>query len=384
MIASSPMRPTGSPRKILQVTWSYFPYIGGVPTHAYEVATRLAKRGFDVTVLSTDPGGVLTREEIADCVRLIRVPAYPKDRDFYFAPQIFGAIQAGQWDIIHCQGVHSLVAPLAMMAALRTRTPYVMTFHSARHASALRNFLRPLQWRALRPLLRQASHLIAISDQEAVYFQKLLGVPTDRLSIIPNGSDLPAVDDQAIQRDETLIVTVGRLDPLKGHQRLIEALPRVLEQRPDVRLLIVGAGDYEAALREQARSLGIADRVEIRAISPIARQEMAKVLKQAGIVVFMSFSENSPIAAREAIAMGCSVLLTHTSGLAALAEKGLARSIPVESTSQEVADAIVSQIRHPFVPDQIDLIKWDDCVTAITDVYRRVVDPRCLPSGSLG
>lgn len=359
-------------RRILQVTWSYFPYMGGVPTHAYELATRLARRGFDVTVLSTDPMGTLAREEMAERVRLIRVPAFPKDRDYYFAPDIFKVIARERWDLIHLQGAHNFVAPTAMLAALRTQTPYVVTFHSARHASAVRNALRPIQWRVLSPLLRRAAHLIAISEQEATYFQKLLQVQMDRFSVIPNGFDLPIPDDAPPKQDSGLIVTVGRLDPLKGHQRLIEAMPKVLEQRPDARLLIIGSGDYEANLRARSQALGVAERVEIRAIPPIARAEMAKVLKQAGIVVFMSYSENSPIAAREAIAMGCSVLTTYVSGLSVLADKGMAQPIPVESTPQEIADAIVRQLRHPFVPQDIDLIKWDDCVTAVTEIYDRI------------
>jgi hypothetical protein len=90
---------------------------------------------------------------------------------------------------VHVQGVHTLVAPLAMFAAARSRVPYVVTFHTGGHSSWLRSALRPLQWRTLRPLLAGADRLIGVSAFEAKLFEGTLGLPPWRFVVIANGSE---------------------------------------------------------------------------------------------------------------------------------------------------------------------------------------------------
>src|SRR5260370_14019798 len=95
---------------------------------------------------------------------------------------------------------------------------------------------------------------------------------------------------------QTLIVSIGRLERYKGHQRLITALPKIREWRSDVRLLILGAGPYEANLREFARGIGVAEHVGICSVSARDRQGMAEILLQAAIVALLSEYETPPIA----------------------------------------------------------------------------------------
>jgi glycosyltransferase involved in cell wall biosynthesis len=133
------------PLKILMVTPRYFPLMGGVETHVYEVARRLAARGVDVTVLTTDPTGELAARETSEGVSIIRVRAYPPSTDFYVAPAIYKIVSEGDWDVVHCQGFHTFVPPIAMLAAQRAGIPYMLSFHSGGHSSGLRHSIRGLQ-----------------------------------------------------------------------------------------------------------------------------------------------------------------------------------------------------------------------------------------------
>src|SRR5207244_839092 len=94
----------GTGLRVLMVAARASLYTGGVETHMHELAPRLARAGLDVTVLSTDPERRLPREERADGVRVLRVPSWPANRDWYFAPGIFRTIVSQSWDLIHCQG----------------------------------------------------------------------------------------------------------------------------------------------------------------------------------------------------------------------------------------------------------------------------------------
>lgn len=369
------MLPTiSAPLRILMVTPRYFPDMGGVETHVAEVSRRLARSGADVTILTTDRTGRLPSSEQIDGVSIRRVRAWPAQRDYYFAPGIARVMTNGAWDVMHCQSYHTLVAPLAMLTARRANIPYVVTFHGGGHSSPIRTALRGGQWTLLRPLLARANRLIAIAKFEIALYSSRLRLPRDRFAFIPNGADLaPVPKATAAPTDGTLIVSVGRLERYKGHHRAIVALPEVLKLRPDARLRIVGAGPYEPDLRRLAHKLGVLDRVEIGPIPPTDRQGMAATLASAALVTLLSDYETHPIAALEALALGRPVLVAHTSGLGELADRGLARSVPLDSSAAQVASAMLEQLRHPLVPAPIELPSWDDCAAKLLQLYHMII-----------
>ncbi|MDQ6670141.1 MAG: glycosyltransferase family 4 protein [Chloroflexota bacterium] len=359
--------------RVLLVTARYFPFTGGIETHVYEVARRLSDAGVDVTVLTTDPGGRLKSDELIFGVRVVRARAWPDVEDFYFAPGIYGYVRKGGWDVVHVEGSHTFAPPLAMLAARHARLPYVVTFHTGAHSSKLRNAGRGIQWMLLRGLFAKADRLVAVSRFEEEFFRERVHLPAERFIYIPNGSDLPEpYPDVSSSTDGPLILSIGRLEQYKGHHRVIRALPKLLERRPDARLCILGSGPYEHALRQLAGQLGVADRVEIRTIAAEDRRGMATALARANLVVLMSQGESHPVAVMEALALRRPVLGAHTPGLIELAERGLVRSIPVDSPPGVVAAAMLEQLEHPLIPGPGRLPTWDECASALLRVYQRI------------
>ena len=363
------------PLRLLFVAARYFPYIGGVETHVYEVARRLVHAGVEVTVLSTDVSGQLPTTEEVEGVLIRRVRAWPRNKDYYFAPDIYRVISQGTWDLLHCQGYHTLVPPLAMLAALQARIPYVVTFHSGGDSSSFRRAFRGGQRMALRPLLARAERLIGPSRWESEFFRTRLRLPSRQFLVIPNGADrlaaLPGTRERT--REAPRILSIGRLERYKGHQRVMAALPKVQEQFPKLRLRIVGTGPYESTLHKLARKLGVAEYVEIQSIPLGDRDGMASVIAQADLVTLLSEYESQGIVVLEALALKRPVLVAATSALQEFADLGLARAIPLESTPEEVAEAIVSQLRQPLVPMNVELPTWDACATDLLALYHSIV-----------
>lgn len=362
--------------RVLFVTARYFPDAGGVETHCYEVARRLAHQGVDVTVLATACRPGLPACEVVDGVTIRRVPAWPAERDYYFAPGIWTIIREGGWDIVHVQGVHTLVAPLAMLAARSACIPYVLTFHTGGHSSRVRRSIRGVQWGMLRPLLARADRLIGVSRFEARDFSERLRLPAGQFTVIRNGAQLPPPPSSQQRPAGTLLVSIGRLERYKGHHRVIAALPAVLEHRPDARLLILGAGPCEEELRQQARALGVDGRVEIRAIPAADRVAMSTAVASADLVTLLSDYEAHPIAVLEALSLKRPVLVADTSGLRELAEDGLVTAIDIGSAPRAVAAAILRQLADPLVPTDIVLPSWEACVSELRAVYERAVEAR--------
>jgi glycosyltransferase involved in cell wall biosynthesis len=361
--------------RLLLVTPRYLPLTGGVENHVYQVSRRLACLGLDVSILTADRGGRLPRREHVGGVQVLRVRAWPERRDYFFAPEMWRVIRKGAWDLIHLQSYHTLVAPLAMAAALRARIPYVVTFHGGGHSSRLRAALRRWQLAALRPLLARAERLIAVASFEIPQYSAQLGVRGERFALIPNGADLGGELSQPVHiSDATLIVSVGRLERYKGHQRIISAMPAIVAQRPDVRLRIAGVGPYEPELRRLAERLGVAERVEIRAVPMHDRSGMAGLMAGAALVAVLSDYETHPIAALEALSLGRPVLVTATSGLQELADRGMARAIPLRSRPEEVAAAALRLLEQPAVACGLTLPTWDDCAAHLHTLYRAVLE----------
>jgi glycosyltransferase involved in cell wall biosynthesis len=369
--------------RILMVAARCYPFMGGIETHIQEVGPRLVARGHAVEVLTTDPSGELPAEEEVGGMRVQRVPAWPKDRDFYVAPGIYAAIRRGSWDLIHFQGYNTFVAPVGLLAALRRDLPFVLTFHSGGHSSRLRNAVRSTQHALLRPLIARAAWLIGVSEFEADFFSTRMRVPRERFAVIPNGAAMPT-PSRGVTVDPHLIVSGGRLERYKGHHRAIAALPELIRRVPDARLRVVGAGPYEGELRALVRTLGLEDRVTIASIPGSDRQKMADLLASAGLFVLFSEYEAHPVAVVEALSLRRPVLVSDTSGLGELAAKGLCRAIPRDAEPSEVAAAIAEELEaRREIPD-LTLPDWDDCAQSLSEVYDDVWNRRltsCLTPG---
>ena len=359
--------------RILQVSARYPPFAGGTETHTFEVSNRLVERGHAVTVLTANPDKKLEPLEEMNGVQAHRIPVWPARGDYYVNPQVYEVVRAGQWDVVHCQGYHTFMAPAAMLTALRSRTPYFVSFHSGGHSSRLRTALRGVQRQLLRPLLARAQRLIAVSKFEMRLFRDKLSLPHEKFAIIPNGGEIPRVPsdlkEDLRRANGTLILSVGRLERYKGHQRVIAAMPQVLERVPDARLRIVGTGAFEKNLRAQARELGIEARVEIAGIPVKNRWEIATLLASGALVVLLSEYEAHAIAIMEALVVGRPVLVLDTAGLHDMVEAGLVRGIPLSSTSAQVAQAIIEELDKPMNPAKLKLPTWDDCVDALSNLY---------------
>lgn len=361
--------------RILMVAARCYPFMGGIETHIHEVGPRLVARGHAVEVLTTDPSRELPVEGEVGGMRVRRVPAWPKDLDFYLAPGIYAAIRRGSWDLIHFQGYSTFVAPVGLLAALRRDLPFVLTFHSGGHSSRLRNAVRSTQHALLRPLMARAARLIGVSEFEADFFSATMRVPRERFAVIPNGAAMPA-PSRGVTVDPHLIVSGGRLERYKGHHRAIAALPELIRRVPDARLHVVGTGPYEGELRALVRTLGLEDRVTIAAIPGSERQKMADLLASAGLFVLFSEYEAHPVAVVEALSLRRPVLVSDTSGLRELAAKGLCRAIPRDAGPSEVAAAIAEELEaRREIPD-LTLPDWDDCAQSLSEVYDDVWNNR--------
>ncbi len=380
--------PATAPR-VLLVTARYPPYAGGTETHVAEVARRLARRRPGaVAVLTTDPGGCLDAAQLDGGVGLVvlRARAWPGRGplgDLHLAPGLIAAIarERQRRDLLHLQGYHTLVAPLALLVATVARLPYVVSFHSggpddADRGVSVRGAVLRAQRAIMRPLLLRARALIAVSTFEADHLADRLRLPRARFVVIPSGLALPPpvatpTPPTAGVLDGPLIVSPGRLEGYKGHRRVIAALPYVLAREPGARVRIAGAGADAEGLRRLADWLGVGSRVAIAAVPIDDRAGMAALLDAAAVVAVLSEWESQGLAAGEAIARGRPTVVLDASALAELVARGLARGVPIDAGPEEIAAALLAALAAPPPPPAARslLPTWDGCVDALEALY---------------
>ena len=378
---SKPLMQT-RPIRVLMVTARFLPDLGGTETHVHEITRRMAARGdLDLTVLTTDRCGTRPIREEFEGFEVVRCRAYPRRRDYYFAPGIYRHVLSGNYDLVHCQGIHTAVPVLAMMAARRGRIPYVVTLHTGGHSSYFRRRLRNVQWRTVGPLLRSAEVIVAVSRFEQRLFQKACSLDSSRFRIIQNGGNIL----ESTKQSDVIpgrIVSCGRLERYKGHQRVIEALPIVQQSIPSATLQILGSGPYEGHLRSLVKTLGLEASVTIEYISPYHRERMARVLGNSAVVAALSEYEAHSVAIMEALTMGIPTVGLDTAGIGDLVEDELVRGVPRDASPAVIARILIAALEGECVSGSARLATWDNAAADLAHMYMDIFRTASTSPGS--
>jgi glycosyltransferase involved in cell wall biosynthesis len=364
------------------VSSRYSPHVGGVETHVQEVARRIASRGLDLTVLTTDLTGELPPLEHEGPLTVRRFPARPRTSDLYISPSLVRHIREEGYDLVHVQGVNNFLPPMALMAAQRSGIPTVATFHGGGHSSRMRRMVRGTQWRVVRPLLLRTNALVAVCHFEVDTWAGRIGLEPEKIRLIRNGAEpLPVGSSPPGVSGSPLVCSVGRLDRLKGHHRLIKAMPALLDLAPDAHLAVIGRGDFEHELRRLVARLQIEHAVTFMSFDSTEREALGTLVRSSDVVALMSDYEAHPVAVMEAVALERKVVVADTSGLSELAAEGLAVAVPADASPRTLAEVLADVARRPDPVTPV-LPTWDDCVDELVGLYEEILSGVSAGSGA--
>mgnify|MGYP001380045090 CR=1 len=166
--------------------------------------------------------------------------------------------------------------------------------------------------------LRMSSRIVAVSHDMAVWLRETFPWAAGRISVIENGVAPAFLAIGADRKPSTLstplIVSVGSLIPRKGHCVLIAALALCADLPWQLRL--IGDGPSQAGLAEQAKALGLAERVHF--VGTQAPDLVTKHLAEASLFAFPSLAEGRPNALLEAMATGLPIVASEIDGVTEL------------------------------------------------------------------
>ncbi len=187
-------------------------------------------------------------------------------------------------------------------------------------------------------------------------------------------------------RGRTLL-TVARLDPNKGHDMVIEALPRI--PVPDVRYLIIGPlTPHLSVLRARARELGVGHQVEYRGI--VSDQELAQAYAEADLFVMASreiegWVEGFGLTFLEAAATGLPSVAGNSGGIPDAVEHGVSGLLVDPTDPDEIADAITRLLTdHAYrlqlgrqARERAERFRWNVITDQLYASLEKAVQERC-------
>lgn len=220
-------------------------------------------------------------------------------------------------DVVHS---HEFTMAFYGAAAARlSRLPHVITMHGGTGFAE--------RWRrraALRWAFRRSDAAVTVSRSSRTSLAEALGISEAALDVVPNGIAFAAGDRTAararlgLEEDETLILAVGNLYPVKGHAVLLRALAAMNGAAGRWRVAVAGRGAEEEGLRSYAEGAGIASRVELLGY----RADVPELLAAADVYVMPSLSEGLPLALVEAMFAGKPVIASRVGGIPEVVEHG--------------------------------------------------------------
>lgn len=377
---------------------------GGAQVSVQNLVTRLDPQRFDVEVISLSDGPAVRR------LRAAGVTTHVVDEldDATAVARVVDLFRARPPEIVHNHMYRAEVVGTRAALALAEQglpRPYVV---STIHSSRVRNEEDRALLRRLTPSM---DRLIAVSR---AIVAKLVteGRTATQVDLIYNGVDLQRYEytdacctlpeEYGFPEGTPLVGVVARLEPEKGHQTLLEAWPRVHENVPQAKLLIIGEGSQRATLEALAEDLDLlgercsGDRcVGTRRARPGAqvlftglRDDVPAVTAALDVAVLPSYREAQGLALLEAMALRRPVVATNVGGVPEMVEHGvtgllvpprdpvaLGAAIARLLTDHPLAD-MLARAGHDFVHANFSLDEMVRAISAIYEVGAAVVAER--------
>lgn len=263
-------------------------------------------------------------------------------------PALLKVLRAKQADVVHMHGYGATT--FGRLCAWRMGIPSIL------HEHANLGDTPWFQKVADRVLAPHTDIAIAVSASTAEFTTRARLMPAERTKVVYLGAPLDefarprsaeeiaqARAELGIAPDTIAVGTITRLMPSKGNEYLVAAVPAIVARQPKARVYIAGEGELQAALEEQARALGLGDRLTFLGF----QRDVAKVLSAYDVLAFPSLWEGTPLTVFETLAMGKPIVATDADGLLDVLTDGQDALIVPRRDPARLATAVCTLIEQP-------------------------------------
>ncbi|MGW1377211.1 glycosyltransferase family 4 protein [Streptomyces sp. NPDC002446] len=315
---------------------------GGVQFHIRDLADHLIRLGHEVSVLAPADDETPLPPYVVSAGRAVPVPYNGSvarlNFGFLSAARVRRWLQNGAFDVIH---IHEPASPsLGLLSCWAAQGPIVATFHTSNPRSRAMIAAYPI----LQPALEKISARVAVSEYARRTLVEHLGGDA---VVIPNGVDVDffARAEPRPEWQGRTIGFIGRIDePRKGLPVLMKALPKILAEVPDARLLVAGRGDEEEAVATLPADL----RSRVEFLGMVTDEDKARLLRSVDLYVAPNTGgESFGIILVEAMSAGAPVLASDLDAFAQVLDQGEAGELFANEDADALARAAVRLLGDP-------------------------------------
>lgn len=251
---------------------------------------------------------------------------------------------------------------LGTLAARILGIPSVSTIHildksAEKKSKAMRLKLR---WFMLEKF---CSRIIAVSEKTRSHHLKTGGLDPKKVITVYNGIDISRFTETHesditktkqvlhLPLDNRIIITVAVLREPKGIQYMIQALPKILEQIPDIHYLVVGDGAYGTILKDLSASLSVQDHITFAG----HRTDIPNLLACSDIFVLPTLGDALPTVLIEALAAGKPIVASNVGGVPEIIENGVNGVLVPPGDPPSLADACLQLLKNKKQASQMVL-----------------------------
>lgn len=345
---------------------------GGVQAHIADLATFLISQGHFVSVLAPTSDEENLPDYVVSAGKPISIPYNGAVARILFGPIAFARVRnwiaQGEFDLLH---LHEPAIPsISLLACFAAEGPLVGTFHASAKRQKAIFAIGPI----LEPVIEKLTARIAVSEAARQTLTEHL--ETDAV-VVPNGiyARRLALGVTNNQWAGNSIGFIGRFqEPRKGLMVLVDALPAIIKEIPDVRVIVAGPGDSTEFLENVPHNL----RGRFSFLGRISEDEKADFLHSIGVYVAPNTGgESFGIILAEALAAGAAVVASDIPAFQALLDGGkygeLFTSEDSVSLSRSISELLINAQRRDQLKRDGKVyaqnFDWDEVATRIYDVY---------------
>ena len=283
-----------------------------------------------------------------------------------------------QFDIVHAHDWMTYPAGIAV-SAIKER-PLVVHVHSTefdRSGEHVNQMIYDIE----REGMHRADKVITVSHFTRNIIIGRYGVSGDKVEVVYNGVERNGkwtVDESVIDKDEKIVLFLGRITMQKGPEYFLHAAKKVLDVMDNVKFVMAGSGDLMHRAIEMAAELGIGHKVLFTGF--LRGDDVQKIYKMADLYVMPSVSEPFGIAPLEALDNDVPVIISKQSGVSEV----LMHALKVDFWDvDEIANKIVAVLKYP--PLQMTLrshgnfevrrLRWKDAALRCAKIYEEMLVP---------
>jgi len=376
---------------------------GGMSVYIREIARELGRRGHsvdiftrahdpeDALIYNIDENVRLVHLQVGEIEQMHKLVLYSHLADMACSVENFRKSDNQRYHLVHSH--YWLSGWVGRRLRQWWNVPHITMFHTlaaVKNATGVGEEESELrQWNELE-LVAECDRIIASTECEKEHLIKWYDAEPGKVSVVPCGVNLSQfnrLDKESARQHlgfngDGIVLFVGRVDPLKGIDRLIEAVP-MLNSGRDMKLVVVG-GDEESGpevekLRRLSCELQIQDSVTFA--GTVKHQDLPAYYNAADVCVIPSYYESFGLVALESLACGTPVVAARVGGMEEVVRHGCNGCLAEDNMPANLAsciNAVVSRrddstARADSIRKSVGRFGWSNVAQAIEKEYRAML-----------